>query len=176
MGSIKYIHDRVSVNYIRQMFSENEIDSEINEILNKEAEIKLKQAQRLTKEKYNRLKNKKLNLLININSPEIIIGLKNSKNAVIFLPGKLTINNYVDPKEAEKIRRFSIDLQKTSLKFSRDKKFARDDWLEFLQNPEVNIDSGGKVFSYYIYFSRIFFDKSNQSIIKINLIKRSKRT
>lgn len=167
MGSIKYIHDRVSVNYIRQMFSENEIDSEINEILNKEAEKKLKQAQRLTKEKYNRLKNKKFNLLININSPEIIIGLKNSKNAVIFLPGKLTINNYVDPKEAEKIRRFSIDLQKTSLKFSRDKKFARDDWLEFLQNPEVNIDSGGKVFFIIYIFLEFFLIKVINLLLKL---------
>lgn len=167
MGSIKYIHDRVSVNYIRQMFSENEIDSEINEILNKEAEKKLKQAQRLTKEKYNRLKNKKFNLLININSPEIIIGLKNSKNAVIFLPGKLTINNYVDPKEAEKIRRFSIDLQKTSLKFSRDKKFARDDWLEFLQNPEVNIDSVGKVFFIIYIFLEFFLIKVINLLLKL---------
>lgn len=143
MGSIKYIHNRKSLNYIKDMIEMEELNEEVNEILKKDAEKGLKKAQELTIEKYNKLKNQRFKLLIHINSPEIVIGLKNSSKAVIFLPGKLTINNHLENEDPEKIRRYNIFLQNTCLKFSRSAKIANSDWIGILDLKDINGDSQG---------------------------------
>jgi hypothetical protein len=126
------------------MFLKSEIDEEVHEILNKEAEKKFKMAQKLTKEKYDTLKHQSFSLLIKINSPEIVIGLKNSDKAMIFLPGKLSIDNYVDKDNAAKVRRYNVYLQKTSLKYSRNWHFASNDWLGMLRKDQTGLVSKGR--------------------------------
>lgn len=143
MGSLKYVHNRKSVEHIKQMFKLDQLNEEINDILKKDTELGLKMAQKLTKESYDKLKAQQFKLEVHINSPEVVIGLRNSRRALVFLPGQLTVNNFLGKEDPNRLRRYNINLQKTSLMFSRNKRFVHSDWLDILRLEPAEVDCNG---------------------------------